>query len=358
MSNVYPLGFGHGMALLSMDSLGQETMALDSNDDKAAWVFQAHDALTITRLAVYCQNPGAGTSPTYRVSLQSVNSSGEPSGTILGGGSPASGTTTLTQDTWSWVSLSNSYACSRGQLLAVVIDYSSGTIDGSNYREVATGLGGALWNLPYPVKQPDGGGWSKSNLRPIFGYGTAGAKYGYLNHAGTVTVPTSGTGLRVALKFTLPSAFGNTFKVAGFRISMNAVSAEDFKIGLWDGTTELQAVTITNGADGIGGDTGGWLVHEFYFDEATLSTLNYGSAYRVGVEQLDASDITVRVLSIDDATPFPYGANGYLSSYNGGSWGDDTSSIPFIDLILEDTTPPGGSGGGLRLAGHGGLASC
>jgi hypothetical protein len=116
--------------------------------DIVVWCFQADTTDAITDLG-FRYGARTGTPPTYRISLQGASTSGiGPDGTVLGGGSPASQTFTPPADTsinglWQWKTLANSYTPTRGQFLCSVIEYSSGTIDGSNnssFTKEAAGL--------------------------------------------------------------------------------------------------------------------------------------------------------------------------------------------------------------------------
>src|SRR5438105_4685448 len=86
------------------------SFALDQTTDQIEYIFQAAEAITITRLG-FRYGTRTGTPPTYQVSLQGVDGTGVPDGTVKGGGSPASATFTPPADatwdaTWRWVTLS------------------------------------------------------------------------------------------------------------------------------------------------------------------------------------------------------------------------------------------------------------
>lgn len=80
-----------------------------------------------------------GTSPTYTVSLQAVNSDGVPMGTILGGGSPASADFTISSGV-NEIVLDNPHSVTSGDDIAIVFDYSSGTIGFGNFGNVVAGF--------------------------------------------------------------------------------------------------------------------------------------------------------------------------------------------------------------------------
>lgn len=186
---------------------------------RMAWVFRATQAMTITRVAIYVASI-SGTPPTYKIGLQGVDANGEPDGTYLGGGSPAS----VSSSSWTgavsnWKTLDNSYVCTRGQLLALVIEYDSGTVDGGNFIEVGHSLGSTGNITGFPVASVDtGGGWGKvTGSQPVYGYGSSGRKYGQMIIGCNTEGTADAVGERVACKFTLDGDLGSTFTVGGFR---------------------------------------------------------------------------------------------------------------------------------------------
>lgn len=356
MGTVYPLSFGAGMPHLHGSGFAPQTHDLSHADDATAWVFQPVPGITITRLGVYIYSGFiVGTSPTYRLSLQSVNSSGEPTGTILGGGSPASATSQLNDNTgaggWNWLDLDNSYTPSGGVLIAMVIEYSSGTIDGSNYATITHSLEGPQFKLPYSTNNDDGGGWNKYEGWPQFGYGTASAKYGWLNlNKLTVNLATVSAGHRIALQFELPaSRFGATYQVAGFRCAATLPSSDDIVYAIWNAAgTVLQSGTIAGGNAAMAG--GGDLVTDFMFE--TPATLNYGTDYYVGFEQDDTETIAFHAL-LSEASELgtaPWGPYASGADDTGSGW-NASRYVPFVDLLLWDSTLSGGSGSAGRLIG-------
>src|SRR5262245_6559267 len=115
---LYEYGFLNG---------GFGTLALNQSTDTMEFIWDSYDnGLVISRLG-FRYGTRTGTPPTYRISLQGVDGSGLPDGTIKGGGSPASATFTPPADTswnstWQWINLSNTYTtANRGEKLATVI---------------------------------------------------------------------------------------------------------------------------------------------------------------------------------------------------------------------------------------------
>lgn len=357
MAAAYPLILGPACGWgWNYSNPGYSAHALDATNDSIAWVFQSPYALTITQLG-FRYNTRTGTPPTYRISLQGVSgTTGNPDGTVLGGGSPASATFTPPADatwnsTWRWVALDNSYTCARGDILAIVIDYSTGTINGSNTSSIAYATNNhAVQAMGMPYSNTNTAGtWAKQVFSwPLFGYRTATQRLGnVLQGSSAWTVST--TGQREVMRFVVPAAWGATFKVVGVRamVSMPA-GGNSFKLGLWEGDTLLQDVTIDTD---VMGSNNGARMSDLYFDETSLSTLDCGTTYRVGVECVGNAATGLRVLEFgayEDSETWRGQIDCYREQYNGSSWVQNSTQVPECALILDDFTEPA-AGGGLLL---------
>ena len=328
------------------------SFSLDATTDQAEVIFQAREAATITRLGALCGSI-TGSSPVYKISLQGVASTGYPDGTILGGGSPASKTFTPTASTWAWHTLDNSYACTAGQLMAWVISYESGTIDGSNFAAFrdyhATSQ---AMSFPYWINNAAGSRTKANTGTPVFGFGSAGKAYGYpLSAAYSQTIQSDTTPDEVGIKFTVPTSYCSTFKVAGVFINVPNDSGALARVQLYDtdGTTVLQGIDIDSDQFASAAGRPG----EVLFDD-TAATLNAGSAYRVGFRGSDTGlswywdGISVAAAADLDAYPGGQDVHGCTRT-DDGAWTEVTTSRPWIDLLLVDITAPSGGGGGLIL---------
>lgn len=320
---------------------------LDANTEKTACVFNMPYAVTIAHCGFW-YGTRTGTPPTYRISIQGVNSSGNPDGTIKGGGSPASNTFTPPADStwntqWKWIQLNNSYSASRGEVLSIVIDYSSGTIDASNFSTmggVASGLGDD--RLSFPNKQFYSGSWAKAAGTPLFAFKDGASPTNVWG--GLAESVSAQTYSRAAMKFNIPSTFCSTFKIRGAKLRIGTTAGNTFTFGLWNSGGVIQDVTVDT--DQIkGGNTGG---AELFFDESSLTTLNAGTDYYIGVEQSGGvASLYTQVYDSDigQQVRMPWGTNAVFSSYNGSVWSDDVTKVPIVILLFDDiTAPTGGSG--------------
>lgn len=360
MGAAYPLILGPAAGWgWNYSNPGFSAHALDATNDAIGWVFQAPSALTIAQLG--CRiDLRAGTPPTYRISLQGVSATtGTPDGTVKGGGSPASTTFTPPADAtwnakWKWFALDNSYACSRGEMLSIVVEYSSGTVNGTNYTSIhyaTNNMSVQAMGLPF-ASTNTAGTWAKQVFSwPLFGYRTSTSRLGNIMQGSSAwTVAT--TGQREVARFTVPAAWGATFKVVGVRAMISIPPASNtFKLGLWDGTTLLQDVTIDS--DMLGGQNGARMC-ELYFDESSLATLNCGTMYRVGVECIGNSTTGLRVLDFneyEDSEVWRCQMDVYREQWNGSAWVQNSTQVPEIAVILDDFTEPAAGGGLLLNAG-------
>lgn len=319
---------------------------LDASTEKLACIFNMPYALTISH-AGFWYGTYKGTPPTYKVSLQGVNSSGNPDGTIKGGGSPASATFTppadATWDTqWKFITLSNSYSAARGELLSMVIEYYSGTISAANYSTMmGTSTAYGDNRLSFPNNQfYSGSAWAKYTNSPLFAIrdSTPSVVWGRLIE-GHVDKSDS----RSALKFNIPTTFCSTFKIRGAVIRLSPTAGNTFTFGLW-GASLLQDVTVdTDTLNAITNYT-----VELFFDESSLSTLSAGTDYYIGIEQSGAVCTLACAeynTNVNQQLAMPFGTNCCYSGWGGSSWTDNVNLVPIVILIFDDITPPSGGSG-------------
>ena len=338
---------------------------VDNSAEGVAWSVQAEETDAITHIG-FRYGAGTGTPPTFIIGLESpVTTTGRPDGTYLGGGSPASATFTPPADTswdglWQWIALDNAYTpTNRGQFLVPTIRYSSGTIDGSNYSTFTThgtgpmGAGGQSFPV---VWRNTSGTWSGQSTAAFVGLRTASTRYGCAIESYHATRSASTVGHRQALEFSLPSSVCSAFTVRGIRFngSLASASGKAPVLGLWSAAGVLQDITLDT--EFCESPTSTSRLHEYLFDEATLSTLAPDTTYYCGLEVADVTSAGVLMAGIgvnaaDDLLCFPGGTGWRLATHDGSSWTSDTLTRPFTELILGSMT--GGSGG---LIGGGNLS--
>lgn len=340
------LGFPEQMAGNGVPAFTNQTMF--SSTDQVEVIFSAIDSVAITKLGVRLAAI-SGTTPTYKISLQGVDGSGNPDGTIKGGGSPASKTFNPSSlgwaaSSWHWITLDNSYTPSRGEVLAFVIAYDSGTIDVSNFATFTNTIGsGLVFNGFHYAIQNVSGSRTRQNGCPVYGYASASRAYGRPILAINTHTFNSGSATdEYALAFQLPTGWGSTLQVAGARFEAALSAASSVIVQSYNGTSVLD--TITRDSD-LARNTG-IALHEFWF--TSLATLNFGSTYRVGFQPQTATNMSVYSFDVDAASDWdawPGGQKFWTSTrVDGGAWTDVLTRRLLAAITLADITASSGTG--------------
>jgi hypothetical protein len=330
---------------------------VDASTEGVGWVFQPFNADPITHIG-FRFGARTGTPPTYQIELETVDGTGLPTGTDVGGVSPTLATftppaSTAWDGTWQWIALTNSHTPTRGQVIAAVIRYSSGTIDGSNNASFTRNLAnhGFITGFPYCLTN-SAGTWSKIATGPTFGWRTASGRYGWIGTLAYATASANTAGHRILAKFKLPSGEASSYKVIGM--------AGQFKPGAGSGSckmiltdssgTILQETTFDSDQDANVNAVGGRLM---YFDDTSLQDLTYGTDYYIGLEVISGT-VTIGGISLAEAADresYPNGLNRCLGTATGGAITDNTLVMPAIEIIVDEITPASGSGGGALILG-------
>jgi hypothetical protein len=325
---------------------GATNQVLNNSAHKIAFVFSARKTMTVnalgTRLGVI-----TGTTPTYRISIQGLNASGEPDGVVSSGSDATFSPSALgwTNGTFNWVSVSGA-SITRGTLYAIVIEHSSGTIDASNNASFtlnASTTHPANFGLPYHLINT--GAWAKqTNSEPVYGYRDATHTFG--NPYVALTTTTLATnGHRFALKHAFAAGYGDTFRVRGIMVhAFHSPAAGTYKLGIWDASgTEL--VSVSHDSD-VMSSTAIRLCRGFF--AGTLPTLSFGTTYYYGFERVSSHSFQGRAIEVAasaDLGAFPFGSGAVLSTWDGSAWTDVPTQVPPMTLYLDDITEPSGGAG-------------
>lgn len=323
--------------------------AFDASTDANEFIVQAEEAATITHIGIRAGNR-IGTPPTFRVSLQGVTGSPMvPNGTVLGGGSPASGTytppaSTAWNSTWQWIALTNAYTCTRGETFAIVDDYSSGTIDASNTLSRNVALNGFQGRVGFPLAITNNAGVrTRDSQLPLYGYKSATKSYGLPFSVPVSTSYSSDSSPNeYALAFSIPLGTITKCQVMGARLRIiTPAASKNFSVNLYEGTTLLQTTgTLSSDLFRIAA-TDSYM--EVYFTDTTLAELVPETVYRVSLLSLSTtSNIALDYFQYNDAQDAAHNGDGryYLSTRAGGAWTDFTTRRPLVDLILATATGP------------------
>jgi hypothetical protein len=356
--NLWAIQFNPPWSTGTTTTLSGTSAWIDDVNEKEAYIFRVPKDVTITHLGINFVSR-TGTPPTYRVSIQGVDTSaGNADGSIKGSGNcyatftpPAS---TAWNNTFQWFQLGTSYSAVRGELLAIVMDYYSGTINTSNRSQILEYYSGQMDDVNLcPYAENYVSSWSKRNMTPVFGYKDGASPTFVGGHPSSAR--TSGTtlgtnGHRAALKFSLPSWFCSTAQICGLRAVINSEAAGgSCKFGLWSSGGMLQDITLDT--DLLVSPATAHQLVEVHFDESTLSTLSAGTTYYLGIERVAGSTILYQhsVTTASDLLAYPMGDSWILSTYNGSTWSDTATTRPMVVPIFADITASAGGGGGLLV---------
>jgi len=352
---------------------------IDNSADKVGVCLTATESRTITKVRFRC---GTITSAggTTTVSINTVGADGKPSTTLWN--SPTnttSGTVTVSgSNTWQLVTLTAGASVTADQRFSIVL-----STDGSpNYTTFQYQTQNSSdFSGPHCTLWLDnaGGGYAavvSAGVVEIILEDADGPFYqaGLSPLDGAVVlqaISTAGTE-EVALRFQVP--FKARCRGIGV-VLYNCSAASDVKATLWSsdspsGANDAHASSLARSAlrdgDSMPATTTDGIVW-FWF--TTPYTLAINTTYYAGIRNETAATANTGYLALPSITGV-LGANGsgtaaYFASRQwaagtaSGTFTDDTAKIPQIALVIDqlDDGAGAGGGGGMRLAGHGGLAA-
>jgi hypothetical protein len=331
-------------------AFSQNTYAAnDAAGEYTAWVLQAVEDMTISHIsAVFFNTTG---SPTADIRIETVDSSGLPSGTLWATNTNAI-SATLTAATVV-TALTAPASITKGQIFCLKIAHNSGT----SYTVVR--LGGrrdpSSFNLPYAVTNT--GTPTKATLidTPYVAFGSNSTTFynvpGFMGGSLTGGGSFNNTnGARRGLRFTAQF----NCRCAGLEFPMATANGDYNAILMDDAGSELSSSsTAFDGDQNVLNNTA---ITRAYFDNPV--TLSAGTTYRAVLEPTSATNITLSTLALSSAdyrSTSPCGTFGHYTTYASAAWTDSaTATIPFLDLILDQIDDGAGSGSGSRQKVYGG----
>jgi len=366
-----------GPSLLPSGNVAVTTVQLSTNNTRVAWVFQAETASQITTVGFKLNTiTDGGSMPTYRLSLQGVDGAGLPDGTIKGVSNSAFVTFTPTtgngyaNGTFTWIALGTAYTPANiGEILALVIDVSSGTASGTNKISIDQGLqnvAGYSTGVPYTLTDTNltwAAGDKVASSDPVFGYKTSGDVFGL--PVESVTSATISSTTEVALRFTLPAGFGTSFQILGalWNCAVAANAGRLYRLSLYSGGESAPSLLEQIEMDSDWHDTPGSSGTDRYlrtlFDDAA-STLTFGTQYHLGLALDSGSTLTLRVYQFaaaGDMKALPWGDSAfclasrtitYPPATGGNVFASSATQLkqrPILLPILSDWTVPVASSG-------------
>jgi len=310
---------------------------LSASGHKVGALFIAPKTGTISQIGF--SQVRVGTSPTFEARLETV-SSNLPSGTLFGTDTK---TATFSDATgagaWYKKSLTANASVTKGDLLAVVIAYVSGTIDGSNNlvvgRSVTNAAGFPTFLAPVGVSH-NGTSWSTAQVPPTMAlyYDDGTIVSGYPTYDIASFNFNSGSAAdEFANKFTAP--FAGT--MSGVIVSLSFAASSSATVTLYDSNSSVvyeQTVTpsmVTSGSNGM-----------VYIPFAANTEIDHGAVYRVAVKANNANNLTMHTIKWNSTVERNYGCGIMQGSSraDAGAWTDTALTTYHIYPVMSQIVAP------------------
>lgn len=325
--------------------------ALNTSSRKVAVTFQARETGVLTAATVRVSSRGyASFNPQYKLSLQGVGTDGFPDGTIKGGGSPCSALFTVTDSSWNtvttWVTFDNSYACTRGESLSLVIEPtgSPSSPDASNYLSFTTNMGSSINNRDALAKSYDGAAWAHVSVvnGAVFAYKINGVRHGcpvassdYASFNINTTLGSGGD--ERGIVFTVPTWFCSRYAIRGANMVWANTAATTTVVTLYDAASDevLQQVTFD-------GDFHTSSCPQLIFPKP-YALLHAGKAYRLAAAPQTTTSMSLYYFGVTDAADWEaFSGAWFRSCYraDGGAWTAQDTRRYLLSPILHSIEPP------------------
>jgi hypothetical protein len=309
------------------------------------WTSQYDTNISTISLILWAFN-----SPVYRFSLQYLDGSGNPDRNCLSyiDFTATGGEQIKTFDI-------PDFNISRGIAFAVVIEYVSGTIGGSNYANIYAQVGSAMnkkfyaGGIGYSDEIADirGSGnnrtsWSRYMYVPEFltFNMVSGEKYGQIYQTSASATVTTGNVL--GENFTVP--YNMTISGVQMWISMTTSSAAELNVSIYDSTTASYVVD-----------------HEHFVNKSDISTdkpthflnntvdLTAGHSYILFLSSIGGSYPMYYMMCQNSATYYPQTFQNTTALLLGGASGIPNTPYPRYDtffrfIVVTETAPAAGGG--------------
>lgn len=318
---------------------------LDAAGEYTSFIFVAREDMTVSHVSFRAGAVSTSGVVTAEVRIETVDSSGLPSGTLWSTNTNAT-TAAITSNSNVTTALTASASITKGQIVCVKVIYAAATsIQVMNLGSVSVPTNATL---PYFVINT--GTPTKTILNGTSGsFGLGSSSTTFYSVPGTIPVSAITAGpfnntssAKRGLLFTPPM----NARLVGIRwYNSNATGDYDVCVRTGDaaGTEIGSSCTSFLGAYGVGVNNAAMTV---YFDNAV--TLTAGTLYRITIEPTSATNVNVTTWTIV-ANQFggtPAGTTGVYTSAVSGTWTDSTTQQPMMDAILDQIDDGAGGGGG------------
>lgn len=326
-------------APLANAEFGHVTATLDAAGEKVAYILYVPQDGTITHVTF--RVAALTTAQTLRVSLQTLDASGNPSGTLYGG-STAGTQASPTANTWYRVALGTGATAVGGDRIAIVVEWDAT----AGNLQIATYFSPAAFGpqMTY-IDEYTTGAWVKTRTRlGIFALDYSGTYYPLIaapitaaTEAYTDSTANDERGNRISLPFKARA-------IGAWMHGQIISTAGSGQIKLYGETTEsvsLSYATLAAATD--------YYTHFVWF--ANPVTLNANTTYRLTLRATHASEFVGVIVGTATTAAtlgaFDWGTSTYYTARgNDGAWTDTNTKVALMGLIFDQLSDDAGGGAG------------
>lgn len=340
-----------------MQPLNSASVVMDATGERVGCCYQIRVAGNIAKVHLYSRT--ATTPDTVKVSLQSVGTDGNPSGTILGATNKAYGTVEIAAGaTWYEITLTEVAAVTAGQWIALVIEfesYDSGNI--SFYFTMATNEAANEYAVTDITASP--GTWAKAsttyqyNIAHVIEYSSTVFHPSGLHYGGpgaALSISTSTNPDEAGIYFQVPN------KMRAYGVWVYADLDYEVTLVLRNSSDTILANIVVDPdyRSHVGYRTN---LHMFDADPASNVTLVTGTWYRLTLVPSTTSNVSLYYCTMPSAASMAVLDGGTLCyathRTDGGAWTQTDTRRYLIGLLVDqyDDGAGGSGGGGLPILG-------
>lgn len=335
-----------------------ESILIDASTEKAAIIFRASKAGTISGVMIICGSTTQTPVSAMTIRLETVSATdGYPTGTLIdsAGANDAKGTFTFTASTTVLATISTPPTVAIGDIIAIVVGYSSfNSGENANFGFQAY-LTANNTGMPYsaayigigPAWQKGGGTVYPPNFALVYGDGSiitpSGAGYAW-NSVTEVTHSSSSSPDEYGNKFRLPFNARVVGSWGFFR------KDGDYTVTLYDsdGTTALRTLSMDK-------DVVGTPVSQVALYFSTPVTLTKDTWYRITWYPNTTTSCRTWHFNVSDVGGYegmdaaPCGSDMHLTKRtDAGAWTDTTTQRCMMGLVIDQLDDGAGGAGGLK----------
>ena len=333
---------------------------LDAAADRFAAVFRAPKTGNLRKIEVRFGAVPVLTTSDLTIGLQDVSlTTGDPDGTFDQSATIATGS--IVANTTVKATLGADRAVTRGELLAVVVQFGTfASGDSLNINWMQQGASGGPYYFSYVVVNSTGAYAKFNSAQACFSIEYDDGSYAFSPSLLPVIVGSAdafnntSTPDEIGLRFQVPMPC----RIGGCHVNIDADG--DFNIVLYTAAGRTVLASVDKDTRNVTGQAASPI---WFTDEVTLAA---NTTYVLAVEPSSATSVILAFYDVSSAAVLDQLSGGqafhYATAKNPSTTADFTMTTtrrPVMGLILtavDDGTGSGG-GGGIRLAGHGGLAA-